>query len=475
MCYLSIPYSGSAPGGPEWVIPKTGVVANSLRRNHGRMLDSPRMLQVLNVSLRYVVRANHQASQLARQILPTITPAVPYLSFSYTTDMDISKYTPLLLLDFDSTFTIASTLDPLLRLPTEIYKARLPAPSRNLRPPATAAQLSAAYESDIKDYESSPLFRGNDRNDRIKELAHQENLRPIEAASFERVKQAFAAAGVTRADIHSAASKALSSGEVVFRKGWERLLSKIMAKEGRIAVISVNWSKFWIESLINIAARREGLMDAAGMVVLDGKQSARNLEINVLANEVVDEDVQGGIGEASLRSGEGDSLDAEPINVEGSATSIGIPPYHAPDNQRSDSDKKPDSDSGPDSLSSSSSSSHNIFTASDKVPAWLAVEKELVKTLAPATSFSDSSESPFRTIYIGDSITDFEILLGVDQGVMMRDAGKLKGEQLALKQLLTRLGFSDTPVGDFGSNATNARLWWAKDFDEVVDSGILGV
>lgn len=390
--------------------------------------------------------------------------------------MDIFKYTPLLLLDFDSTLTIASTLDPLLRLPTEIYKARPPAPSRSIQTPATAAQLSAAYKSDIKDYESSPLFRRNDREDRIKELAHQENLRPIEAASFERVKQAFAAAGVTRADIHSAASKALSSGEVVFRKGWKRLLSKVMAREGRIAVISANWSKFWIESLIDIAARREGLVDAAGMVVLDGKRSARKFEIDVSANEVLDEDVQGGIGEASLRSGEGDSLDAERIKVEGSATSIGVPPYHASDDQRSDSDKKPDSDSDPDSSSSSSSSSsnHNIFIAGDKIPAWLAVEKKLVKTMAPATSFSDSSESPFRTIYIGDSTTDFEILLGADQGVMMRDEGKLKGEQLALKQLSTRLGFSDAFVGNFVSNATNARMWWAKDFDEVVDSGIFG-
>ncbi|CAF9902961.1 MAG: hypothetical protein HETSPECPRED_000070 [Heterodermia speciosa] len=394
--------------------------------------------------------------------------------------MDISKSTPLLLLDFDSTLTIASTLDPLLRLPTEIYKARPPAPFCNIQPPATAAQLSAAYKSSIKDYESSDLFRMNDRKDRTKEIVHQDNLRPIEAASFERGKQAFAAAGVTRADVHFAASKALSTGEVVFRKGWKRLLAKALAKEGRIAVISANWSKFWIESLINVAVQREGLVDAAGMVVLEGKRSVRKFELDVWANEVIDEDVQGDMGEASLRDGvgrsnDGDHLDAERIQVKGSATSIGDPPYHASGDQRSESDEWEDSESNSTSLSISSSSNYNIFVAGDKTPAWLAIEEKLAKTLPPATSISDLVGSPFRSIYIGDSITDFDILLSVDEGVMMRDEGKLKGEQLALKQLFARLGFSDAPVGEFGSNARHARLWWAKDFDEVVDSGIFGV
>ena len=386
--------------------------------------------------------------------------------------MDISKYTPLLLLDFDSTLTIASTLDPLLHLPTEIYKARPPALSPNIQPPATAAQLSAAYKSDIKDYESSDRFRMNDRKDRIKERVHQENLRPIEAASFEHGKQAFAAAGVTRADIHSAASKVLSGGDVVFRKGWTRLLASIVAREGRIAVISTNWSKFWIENLIDIAARREGLIDAAGMVVLDGKRSVRKFEVDVLANEVLDEEVPRGTGEGSIRRGvDGigvdDSLDSETIEVASSEPSTELPPHH--DSEWSSIDSDFDSSS-----SSSSSPNHNIFVAGDKSAAWLVIEKKLAKTMAPAASFSDLAESPFRTIYIGDSITDSELLLDVDEGVMIRDEGKLKGEQLALKQLFARLAFSDAPVGNFRSNATNARMWWAKDFDEVVDSGILG-
>ena len=405
----------------------------------------------------------------------------------------ISEYMPLLLLDFDSTLTIASTLDPLLRLPTEIYKARPPAPSRNIQPPATAAQLSAAYKSDIKEYESSYVFRMNDRNNRIMEGVHQNNLRPIEAVSFERVKQAFAAAGVTRADIHSAASKALSSGEVLFRKGWKRLLVKAMAKEGRIAIISANFSKVWIESLIEIAARREGLVDAAGMVVLDGKRSVRKLEFDVQANEVLAEDVRDGMGEASLRGGvvrggEGNSLDVEGSKGKGSTTSVGVPPSHVSDVRTSGSDERlcsgsdwksdPGPDPGSDSdsafLSSSSPSNHNIFIPEDKIPAWQAIEKRLAKTIAGATSFSDSKPSSFRSIYIGDSVTDFEILLSVDEGVVMRDEGKLKGEQLALKQLCARLGFSDAPIRRFGSNATDTRLWSAKDFDEVVDSGILG-
>ena len=76
-------------------------------------------------------------------------------------------------------------------------------------------------------------------------------------------QHAFSHASVTKAYICSIAFIALSRGEVVFRNGWTRLFSAA-AKNGKIGIISKNWSKAWIESLVEIAVRQEGLVDSEG-------------------------------------------------------------------------------------------------------------------------------------------------------------------------------------------------------------------
>ena len=228
------------------------------------------------------------------------------------------SYPPLLLLDFDSTLTTKSTLSPLLSLPTAIFKSRPLAGSSNI-PPPTADQLSAAYITDLETHKTShPRTKPEGL---IQEHLYQSSLRALEAASFERGRRAFAEAKVTRSDVHYAAFKALSSGEVVFRKGWNRLLATV-AKKGRIGIISANWSKMWIEMLIEIAARKEGLVDPSGSILLDENGDygpcGCKLNVQVMANEVVEDLQPPDAGAMSLRGGGEDDQSHEGSLTSGS-------------------------------------------------------------------------------------------------------------------------------------------------------------
>lgn len=492
----------------------------------------------------------------------------------------LSSNPPLLLLDFDSTLTTTSTLFSLLSLPTTIYRSRHPGSRSNTPPPLTAAQLSAAYAFDLKAHESSYSREKAERKDLHQELLYQISCRNLEAASFARGQQAFSVAGVTKSEIHSAALKALSAGEVVFRKGWQRLLS-VAARKGKIGIISTNWSQTWIESLIEIAARREGLVNNEGFLVLDGKgvcrPAGKKLEIEVWSNGVIsqadeiarkDDGVPsgirgGGLGDegASAREEEvhdGSLLEdsaprtnkrrklkgsidlTQPLilspkarrtlqdvgqssslptytageDSDGSSTLSSIADSDLEDSNRSDgsisndvprtsriADEDPNEDSQTSSTLDSESEDFNhsdghIFTAVDKALVLDSMIKTFEKQIAdspamyPAKkskdwgsaffSFMTGIETPVNTIYIGDSPGDLEPLMAADTGIIIRDEGKLEGEELELEKTLGRLGIVTARIGKIKDerdkmNENVPRLWWAQDFDEVLDTGIFGI
>ncbi|KAI4122579.1 MAG: hypothetical protein LQ338_005735 [Usnochroma carphineum] len=538
------------------------------------------------------------------------------------------KYPPLLLLDFDSTLTTKSTLSPLLSLPTTIYNSRPPTGSSSIPAPLTAEQLSAAYISDLKAYKTSHVREK--QKSLLEEYSHQVSLRPVEAASFERGRRAFADAKVTRSDIHFAAFKALSSREVVFRKGWKRLLGAV-AWKGRIAIISTNWSKIWIESLIEIAARSEGLVDTAGLLLLDGEGAyspcGMKLDVEVRANEVIEDSQPPENEPLRLRGGGQDEETHERPSTSGStsrpkkrrklrgsvdfgqamvlspkagrrrlnvkqSTDNSVPEEaHFADDHRSSSSSSlsglsslgaegtgqakgeegeilAEDESSADSGHSSEDSnfSNLLSSARNELPAsalprsvnslaeegkatsdsselsspWSDSEHQesdwqtgsageesrvgsehdgsepeelwedsrsasdsepsdnhifvggdkalqldsLIRHYEAETrkSFPPSSlEAPVTSIYVGDSTPDLQPLMAADIGIVIRDEGRLKGEQLEMKKILKRLDISLAWIGDLGGrgftldNITKARLWWAHDFDEVVDSGIFRI
>lgn len=72
---------------------------------------------------------------------------------------------------------------------------------------------------------------------------------------------------------------------------------------------------------------------------------------------------------------------------------------------------------------------------------------------------------PGELVYVGDSTTDLECLLACKGIVMAEDVTK------GLVETLRRLGFEVRHVADC---KPDFRIAWARDFKEILDSGILG-
>ena len=92
----------------------------------------------------------------------------------------------------------------------------------------------------------------------------------------------------------------------------------------------------------------------------------------------------------------------------------------------------------------------------------------------------DSSSTimlPRTTVYIGDSPTDLACLVKADAGICIRDAA-MTGEQRDLQETLERIGVECLHVGGFEDERQvkegRRRLWWARDFEEVCRSGVVG-
>lgn len=80
-----------------------------------------------------------------------------------------------------------------------------------------------------------------------------------------------------------------------------------------------------------------------------------------------------------------------------------------------------------------------------------------------------------RSVYVGDSPTDLACLLKADVGICVRD-GVMTGEQRELRGILERIGVQCLHVGEFEDRQLgdgSKRLWWAGDFDEVCQSGVV--
>ena len=82
-------------------------------------------------------------------------------------------------------------------------------------------------------------------------------------------------------------------------------------------------------------------------------------------------------------------------------------------------------------------------------------------------------------VYVGDSVTDLECLTLVDVGICIR--GQKEGsEQKELRETLKRVGIGcQWVLGAQGSQDGRAggkgmSLWWARDFDEIWRSGLMG-
>lgn len=107
---------------------------------------------------------------------------------------------------------------------------------------------------------------------------------------------------------------------------------------------------------------------------------------------------------------------------------------------------------------------------------WTAGDKGRVMEGEIAAAVGGGSSVP-RTVYVGDSPTDLACLLKADVGICIRDE-VMGEEQRGLRETLERVGVECLHVGAFGDDRAEdgggGRLWWARDFEEVCRSGVIG-
>ncbi|KAL8748042.1 MAG: hypothetical protein Q9184_007521, partial [Pyrenodesmia sp. 2 TL-2023] len=116
-----------------------------------------------------------------------------------------------LILDWDSTLTITSTL-PLIALIGYTLNPSPPIPPWDT--------ISEAYMSDYRAHVSAYSPPATDRKTVKQELEWLESLRDVERQSMERAEAAGLFKGVGREEVWRAAEGAVRERNVVLRKGW---------------------------------------------------------------------------------------------------------------------------------------------------------------------------------------------------------------------------------------------------------------
>ena len=318
---------------------------------------------------------------------------------------------PLLLLDFDGTLTLSSTIPLLLSLSS--------------LPPSTLSPFTTAYTTSLQNHTSRYHPKKESRKTVAGELAYLASLEPIEKQSIERLEDAGIWKGVSRERVEDVAKGAVRDGEVVLRRGWGGLVGDVQGERGgKVGIVSVGWSRGFIGACL-----REG----------GGKENGR------------------GCG-----GGDGDSVEVE---VEVEVGDIDILANELVFDEEGRGTGKLDRYFPSSSSSSSSSSSEEEGTG-----IWTAASKLLIMhSLISQRTHEMGGVRPW-VIYIGDSATDLGCLMDADVGVCVRDdeVGET-GEQGALREGLERCGVRCEWIGGWKGRGEGKGkgVWWARDFEEV--------
>jgi len=119
----------------------------------------------------------------------------------------------------------------------------------------------SAYLSDYEKHAAAYAPTSENRTTLAEEAAWLNSLAPIERASAQRAIEAGIWDGVTREEIEAAARREMREGNVRLRRGcteliqWAVSLSEQQEKSDKgieVSVLSVNWSRHWIWSVLKI-------------------------------------------------------------------------------------------------------------------------------------------------------------------------------------------------------------------------------
>jgi hypothetical protein len=342
---------------------------------------------------------------------------------------------PLLLLDFDGTITCTDTLHALICL-------------------SIARTTSASPHSDQCQQTTSPLLP-----DCMSELKTTSQKRPNTAALFslwDDIVREYVAAHTA----HSAQYRPREEDRREIDDEFDYLESVKPIEKASVARVGaagffaglVSWEEAKYESVEGVETRKWGLRDLGRSAVLHSKDT--NVPPDGGGELCVE--VRKGFGEFMKRFGgtNTDDWEVAVVSVNWSAEfirgvvegSIGLERGAFKNRVIANEVSLPSGEvKGPAELGGDV-----LVSVKDKLRAMKSVMK------------LDGKE---RVVYFGDSTTDLACLLAADLGVVVADNTETK-----LMKTLRRMRFKVPHVGE---RADRGKLFWARDFSEVIESKIL--
>lgn len=366
---------------------------------------------------------NHESPQNSH-LIPTKPLSLISMPFWKTAHQSITRnlfsikrMARLIVFDFDGTVTQQDTINFLAQLP--IYSNHL----GRLREEARKKwrNIVDLYVADHAKHKESYVPKAEDRKTLAEELAYLESLRTVEVASAERVVNSKFFAWLTREQFVELGRRARENGEDPEWEGGEG--------EGDIVRVRKGFSEFVRQ------AKARG--DKLGIVSVNWSQAFVE---GVIEAEEEEEDVE----------------DRDQGQCQGHKKGFFV--------KRVNEIKYPDGElEGPREMGGKV-----MMTARDKLEAF---ETMLSDEVADGDGDGEKiKEKRGRgSVYFGDSVTDLECLLRADTGIVVVNEGK--EEKSKLLGTLQRLGFEVPHVSEARQGA---KLAWARDFEEVLGSKILG-
>lgn len=299
-------------------------------------------------------------------LTPVTFPAIPFSNTIYMyNSVPLSETKPPsatmhLIFDFDGTITQQDTVGVLANSAIEYQKRH-----RGEDLQAEWDQVVRSYMEDYQRYSSEHPMPAEERKCVEEEIRFLSGMKDVEEASLHRVAASQVFAGLDAEKLRRAGEEAVRSGKVKIREGFEDLISLAEEKGWEVCVVSVNWSRAFIEGVL------------------------LPHQIRVIANEP---------------------------HADGSIL-------------------------GPEFLGGRMTNGHEKREALDHVV----------------------TDKKKRVLYFGDSTTDMECLL--EGGIVISN-----DEASSLMRTLRRVG---EPVPHVGERETASNLMWARDFREVLESGVL--
>ncbi|KAL6898140.1 HAD-like domain-containing protein [Trichoderma evansii] len=148
--------------------------------------------------------------------------------------------------DFDGTITVKDTIFQLAQSAITFKRNNK---QQDLQPAWDA--IVKAYGDDHKSFASSYHPAESERLSPEEELDYLCSLKNTENASLIRVDESGLFSGLTAQDLFQMGKDQVSSGDIVIREGFAEVVELARQKSWHVGVLSVNWSKAFIEGVLH--------------------------------------------------------------------------------------------------------------------------------------------------------------------------------------------------------------------------------